>query len=101
MAGDDADDVGGGQDDPAIVWVDLYPVYDAPDEATAIHVQAWLRSAGLTVHIRSGQVPGFDGAVAMGLGYWGQVMVARDEVLQARALLSELLTRITEGREEI
>lgn len=80
-------------------WFDLYPVFDAPDEPTAIHVRAFLAGAGIEARIRSGQIPGFDGAYAMALGFWGQVMVPRREVIRAKALLEAFLGEIEKGEE--
>lgn len=77
----------GGHGETGIEWVELYPVYDAPDEAAAIHVSSLLCSAGLEARIRSAQIPCFDGAFASAIGYWGQVVVPMAEVLAARALV--------------
>ncbi|MCK4414285.1 MAG: hypothetical protein KAY32_12135 [Candidatus Eisenbacteria sp.] len=83
-------------------WVDLYPVYAAQDETAAIHVRSLLVSAGIDARIRSAQVPWLDGIMASGLGYWGQVLVPRGEVLAARALLEDLEAQTeTKGGEEL
>jgi hypothetical protein len=96
---DDTHDAGGSGERPShddeLAWLDLYPVYDAADEDSAIHVQALLVSAGIEARIRSAQVPGFDGAFASAVGFWGQVMVPRREVVQARALLEQFEARRT------
>jgi len=85
----------GGSEEPdreeRVSWLDLCPVYEAPDEVTAIHVQAFLIGAGLEARIRSAQVPCFDGAFAMAVGYWGHVLVTRGDFLRARALLENWL----------
>ncbi|MBD3237173.1 MAG: hypothetical protein GF330_10740 [Candidatus Eisenbacteria bacterium] len=83
-----------------VEWLDLHPVFDAPDEATAIHVRALLRGGGIEARIRSKQIPGFDGAYAMALGYWGQVMVPRREVIRAKALLEPLLREIERAQQD-
>jgi hypothetical protein len=80
--------------------LDLYPVYDAPNEDSAIHVRAFLESAGIEARIRSAQVPGFDGAFAMAVGYWGQVLVPRREVVRARDLLEGFLGHLEDDRQE-
>lgn len=82
-----SDENTGGRGGAGVEWVDLYPVYDAPDEAAAIHVRSLLYSAGLDARIRSAQIPCFDGAFASAVGYWGQVVVPMAEVLAARALV--------------
>lgn len=76
-------------------WADLWPVYEAANEDVAIHVRALLESAGIEARIRSAQIPGFNGAFASAVGFWGQVLVARGDVLRAREVL-EALAR-TEG----
>ena len=75
-------------------WLELHPVYDAPDEAIAIHVRALLVGAGIAARVRSAQIPGFDGAFAMAVGYWGQVMVAWRDVVRAKALLEAFLEEL-------
>jgi hypothetical protein len=77
----------GGEEE--LEWVDLVPVFRAPDEAGAIHVRSLLASAGLDARIRSAQVPWLDGIMASGVGFWGQVMVPRAEAEAARALLAD------------
>ncbi|MCK4303917.1 MAG: hypothetical protein KAY24_06735 [Candidatus Eisenbacteria sp.] len=71
-------------------WGDFYPVYDAPDEATAIHMCSLLRGGGLEARIRSAQIPCFDGAFASAVGYWGQVVVPKREVLVAANLVEAI-----------
>jgi hypothetical protein len=77
-----------------LIWVDLRPVYDAPDEASAIHVRTLLQSAGMAARIRSAQVPAFDGALASGVGFWGQVMVAAADEPGARTLVEAFLREV-------
>ena len=79
-----------------VEWLDLYPIYDAPNEDSAIHVCALLQGAGIEARIRSAQIPCFDGAFASAVGYWGQVVVPRDQVLLGRALV-EAFTRTESG----
>jgi hypothetical protein len=84
-------------DRPEPEWLDLYPVYYAPDEPSAIHVEAMLRSAGIAARIRSAQIPAFDGVFAAAVGYWGQVMVTREDLLRARALVEEFVGEAEKG----
>ncbi len=81
---------GEGGGDPGYEWLDLFSVYDAPDEPSAIHIQSLLVSAGIEARIRSAQVPWLDGVMSNVIGYWGQVLVAKRDVIAARALLEEL-----------
>jgi hypothetical protein len=78
-------------------WLDLYPVYRAPDEPSAIHLEAMLRSAGIAARIRSAQIAAFDGVFANAVGYWGEVLVAREDLLRARALVEEFLREAERG----
>ena len=78
-------------------WLDLYPVYRAPDEPSAIHVEAMLRSAGIPARIRSAQIAAFDGVFASAVGYWGQVLVTREDLLRARALVEEFVREAERG----
>jgi len=89
LPGDDADG--------DLEWVDLVPVYEAPDEPSAIHVRAMLQSAGIAARIRSAQIAGFNGAFASAIGFWGQVMVPRDEVVTARALVADFVRDAERG----
>lgn len=84
-------------DGPEIEWADLCALYRAPDESSAIHVTAMLRSAGITARIRSAQIPAFDGAFAMAVGFWGTVLVPREEYLRARELLDLFLAEAERG----
>lgn len=86
---------------PEIEWADLCPVYRAPDESSAIHVTAMLRSAGVTARIRSAQIPAFDGAFAMAVGYWGEVVVPREEFLRARELVELFVREAERGGPEL
>jgi hypothetical protein len=88
-------------DGPEIEWADLCSVYRAPDESSAIHVTAMLRSAGITARIRSAQIPAFDGAFAMAIGYWGTVMVPRAEYLRARELVELFVGEAERGGPEL
>ncbi len=96
----DEDEQGSGNGEGRVEWVDLYPVYDAMDEPAAIHVRAMLCSAGLDARIRSAQIPCFDGAFACAVGYWGQVLVPRPEVITAKAILEALEREGALGSEE-
>jgi hypothetical protein len=90
-----------GGDGPALEWADLCSVYRAPDESSAIHVTAMLRSAGIAARIRSAQIPAFDGAFAMAVGYWGTVMVPREEYLRARELVELFSAEAERGGPEL
>jgi hypothetical protein len=98
MMKDDGGRRNGQEPNDEVEWLELHPVYDAADEATAIHVQALLTGVGIAARVRSAQIPGFDGAFAMAVGYWGQVMVAWRDVVRAKALLEAFEEEL--GRED-
>jgi hypothetical protein len=93
---DERDEPTPGDSGDEIGWLDLCAVYRAPDEPSAIHVTAMLRSVGIVARVRSAQIPAFDGAFAMAVGFWGEVMVPREDFLNARTLV-EAFVRDAEG----
>lgn len=94
-----ADDEGseGCGEERVLEWLDLRAIYEAPDEPTAIHIQAFLCGAGIDARIRSAQIAGFDGAYAAAIGYWGHVLVPLREVVRAKALLESFLAETERG----
>lgn len=82
------------------VWVDLKPVYFAPDEFSALAVQRVLEEAEISSHVQSAQIPWVDGIMANIKGYWGRVLVAEDELDQAREIVTEYLKSIERARED-
>jgi hypothetical protein len=94
---DESDEPERSGEGPGPEWLDLYPAYHAPDEPSAIHVEAMLRSAGIASRIRSAQIPAYDGVFVAAVGYWGQVLVAREDLLAARALVEEFVREAERG----
>jgi hypothetical protein len=76
------------------VWVDLRPVYRAPDEFSALAVQRVLADAEIESRVRSVQIPWADGLISNIKGYWGEVLVPAEDVEHARELVSEYLKSI-------
>src|SRR5688572_5258995 len=72
-------------------WVDLKPVYEAPDEFSALAVQALLAGSGIEARVRSGQIPWVDGIMRNLLGYWGRVLVEPDDYVRAKELIADYL----------
>jgi Putative prokaryotic signal transducing protein len=72
-------------------WVDWKSVYDAPDEFSALAVQALLSGSGIEAQVRSGQIPWVDGIMRNILGYWGRVLVEPDDYVRAKELLADYL----------
>jgi hypothetical protein len=80
------------------VWVDLRPVYFAPDEFSALAVQRVLEEADIESRVRSVQIPWVDGVMGNIKGYWGQVLVPEEQFDQAREIVAEYLHSIDSAR---
>ncbi len=65
----------------------LTAVFRAPDEVTADIVKGLLEGEGIPVMLQSRQVPMYDGALTMAVGYWGDVVVPREHADRARAII--------------
>jgi hypothetical protein len=63
----------------------------------ALALEQALRTAGFRVWLRSRQVPGFGNIITSGLGVWGDVLVAQEDVEQARAVVAAYLRSVREG----
>ena len=66
---------------------DLIVVLRAPDESTAHIVHGFLVDEGIPAMIQSRQVPMYDGALTMGEGYWGDIVVPKEYADKSRALI--------------
>ncbi|MCP4230020.1 MAG: DUF2007 domain-containing protein [bacterium] len=67
----------------------LVIVYRAPDEQTALTVKSFLEAEGIEVLVTAQQVPWYDGVLAMGQGYWGDVSVIEDDVERAAQVIKD------------
>ena len=74
-----------------VEWVDLKSVYNAPDEFSALAVQALLTGSGIEARVRSRQIPWVDGIMRNILGYWGHVLVEPDDYVRAKELIADYL----------
>ena len=77
-----------------VVWVDYRPVYRAPDEFSALAVQRVLAEQDIQSLVRSAQIPWADGIMSTLKAYWGQLLVAPEDYVRARALVEEYLRSI-------
>jgi hypothetical protein len=77
-----------------LVWVDYRPVYRAPDEFSALAVQRVLAEQDIASLVRSAQIPWADGIMSTLKGYWGQLLVAPEDYVRARALVEAYLRAI-------
>jgi hypothetical protein len=67
----------------------LIIIYRAPDEQTALTVQSFLEAEGIETLVTSQQVPWYDGVLAMGQGYWGDVAVMEDDAESAARVIKD------------
>ena len=67
----------------------LVIVYRAPDEQTALTVQSFLDAEGIEARVTAQQVPWYDGVLAMGQGYWGDISVIEDDVESASKVIRD------------
>ncbi|MHB9036553.1 MAG: putative signal transducing protein [Armatimonadota bacterium] len=66
---------------------DLVVVFRAPDEFTANIVKGILEGEGIPVMLESRMAAMYDGALTMGEGFWGDVVVPREFAERSRALI--------------
>lgn len=66
---------------------DLISVFRAPDEFTANIVKGLLEGEDIPVLLESRQVPMYDGALTMGEGYWGDVVVPSEFAARSKELI--------------
>ncbi len=65
----------------------LSPVYRASDQTTADIIRALLESEGIAVYLDSRQVAWFDGVMTMAEGYYGDLLVPKDEEEKALEII--------------
>ena len=65
----------------------LVVVFRAPDEFTANIVRGLLVGEDIPVVLESRQVAMYDGALTMGEGYWGDVVVPDQYAARAREII--------------
>ncbi len=67
----------------------LVIVYRAPDEQTALTVKSFLEAEGIKTLVTAQQVPWYDGILAMGQGYWGDISVIEDDAESAARVIKD------------
>jgi hypothetical protein len=70
------------------------PIYDAPDEFSALRLQAILEEAGVRAWVRSAAIPWIAGVTGSMKGYWGRVLVHPDDRDQATELVRDYLASL-------
>jgi len=68
---------------------DLVVIYRAPDEFIANLIKGFLEDDGIPVVLESRMAAMYDGALIMGEGYWGDVVVPEKYAERARQLIEE------------
>jgi len=71
---------------------DMVPVFDAPDQLSAISISSFLNDNGIRAVIRSEQIPMYDGVAMMLFPRWGQVVVLEHQSGEARKLIDDYLS---------
>jgi hypothetical protein len=75
-------------------WQPLRPVYKAPDEFSALRMQAVLEEAGIQAAVQSAQIPWVPSVMSHVKGYWGRVLVAPAAVDAAKEIVAEYLASL-------
>lgn len=78
-------------DDREEINADMVPVFDAPDQISALAVSSFLNDNGIRSLVRSEQIPMYDGVAMMLFPRWGQVMVLENQQAKADILIKEFL----------
>lgn len=73
---------------------DWVPLFNCPDQLTALTLQAELKGHGIRSWIRSLEVPGYDGLMGMGPPFWGWLLVDRDDLVWSREIVREFLSSL-------
>jgi len=71
---------------------DMVPVFDAPDQLSAIAIASFLNDNGIRAVIKSEQIPMYDGVAMMLFPRWGQVVVLEPQSGEARKLIDDYLS---------
>lgn len=79
-------------DDRQAIDSDIFPVFDAPDQMSALALSSFLNDNGIRTVIKSEQIPMYDGVAMMLFSRWGRVMVLEHQYEEARALIDEYLS---------
>jgi hypothetical protein len=66
---------------------DQVVIYRAPDEFTANIIRGLLVGEDIPVILKSRMAAMYDGALTMGEGYWGDVVVPRKHADRSRAII--------------
>jgi hypothetical protein len=89
-----------GSETPSRDWVKLVAAYLAPDELSALRIQALLEEAGIEARVESVQIPWIDGVMSNIKGYWGRVLVRPEDAEASRELVADYVASLGDGDQE-
>ncbi|MEN6581458.1 MAG: DUF2007 domain-containing protein [Armatimonadota bacterium] len=72
-------------------------IFRSPDEFTANIVKGLLESEGIPVELKSRMAAMFDGALTMGEGYWGDVVVPVEYAEKSKELIEAYQANSTDN----
>jgi membrane protein YqaA with SNARE-associated domain len=72
-------------------------IYKIPDEITGMALSSFLADAGVEASVQPMEASFYGGALNVMLGYWGKLLVPRDQEVKARKQL-EIFLREFHGR---
>lgn len=72
----------------------LVGVYKAPDELMGVSIKSLLEEKGIKVILQSSQIPWYDSIMVSALGYWGEILVQREDEEKALTLIREFLDSV-------
>lgn len=75
----------------------LKSAYQAPDEFTAITIRELLAANGIEAVIRRLETTWLDGIPKVLRGYWGDVLVAEEDLAEAEACVQDFLKEAEHG----
>lgn len=74
----------------------LVVVFKAPDESTANLVHGLLVGEGIPAVIESRQVAWMDGVMKLGEGYWGNIVVPKEDADRSREVIAAFHADVTD-----
>lgn len=76
---------------------EMVDIYKIPDEITGLAIRSFLADHGIDAVLQDMQASFYAGTLNMFLGYWGKLLVPKEQEEQARGLLEDFL-RDFQGR---
>ncbi len=77
----------------------LVTVYRAENELMANTIKDLLEENGIPALVHSFQIPAYDGLAQVMRPFWGEVLVAKEDLAAAKELIAGFLTAVEEGEE--